>query len=337
MENKKMIQSNLIKNSISAFFAAVEIHNKPNFTYRYETVSLLIMNSWELALKAFVRKFVKDKNIFEDENHTISLDKALGYTSDYINSIKPKSFNAIKKNIEEIELYRNKVTHFYSEKIEPYIFMLISKSTVNYVEFMKKYFKKDISNMDGLFILPLGFKLPFKPEDFLCKKSIDYASTKESKEFIQSIVKSIRELKDDGVDDSIVIGFDIYFESVKKLTNSDIIAAITKIEEADSTFAKITRVKLTNDPSAQVINMSDEEFRKIWKYTYHDIVDICKKEIVNFKQNSFFNSTKKEIEKDINCAYRRSLDSKNPKSATKVFYTEYAIERLKEIFNSRKK
>ena len=104
MENKKMIQSNLIKNSISAFFAAVEIHNKPNFTYRYETVSLLIMNSWELALKAFVRKFVKDKNIFEDENHTISLDKALGYTSDYINSIKPKSFNAIKKNIEEIEL-----------------------------------------------------------------------------------------------------------------------------------------------------------------------------------------------------------------------------------------
>lgn len=31
MPKRKMVQNNLLKNSISAYFAAIEIHNKPNF------------------------------------------------------------------------------------------------------------------------------------------------------------------------------------------------------------------------------------------------------------------------------------------------------------------
>ena len=50
---------------------------------------------------------------------------------------------------------------------------------------------KDILAEDGLFILPLGFKLPFKPEDFLSKKATNYVSSPESKEFINSMVKII--------------------------------------------------------------------------------------------------------------------------------------------------
>ena len=59
---KKMIQYNLLKNSIAAYFAMIEIHNKPNISYRYETVTLLIVNAWELALKSFMRKYIKNKN-----------------------------------------------------------------------------------------------------------------------------------------------------------------------------------------------------------------------------------------------------------------------------------
>ena len=61
----KMIQANLLKNSTAAYFAAVEIHNKPNILYRYETVTLLMMNAWELAHKAYIRKHIKKKSIFE--------------------------------------------------------------------------------------------------------------------------------------------------------------------------------------------------------------------------------------------------------------------------------
>ena len=56
MAKRKMVYNNLVKNSISAYFAAVELHNKPNIAYGYETVTLLMMNAWELALKAYVKK-----------------------------------------------------------------------------------------------------------------------------------------------------------------------------------------------------------------------------------------------------------------------------------------
>jgi hypothetical protein len=51
-KRRKMVMSNLVKNSIAAYFAAIEVHNKPNISYRYETVTLLIINAWELLLKA---------------------------------------------------------------------------------------------------------------------------------------------------------------------------------------------------------------------------------------------------------------------------------------------
>lgn len=89
---RKMIQHNLLKNSISAYFAMIEIHNKPGISYRYETVTLLIINAWELVLKSFIRKYIKNRSIFTDDGHTISLDKALGYVSEIINSNSPKAF-----------------------------------------------------------------------------------------------------------------------------------------------------------------------------------------------------------------------------------------------------
>lgn len=44
-KKRKMVQSNLVKNAVAAYFAVVEIHNKPNISYRYETVTLLLVNA----------------------------------------------------------------------------------------------------------------------------------------------------------------------------------------------------------------------------------------------------------------------------------------------------
>src|SRR6266576_853943 len=61
------IESALVRNSKSAMFAAVEIHNKPIFPYRYEVCTLLVVNAWELALKAYIAgKMPSVKLIRED-------------------------------------------------------------------------------------------------------------------------------------------------------------------------------------------------------------------------------------------------------------------------------
>jgi len=290
------------------------------------------MNAWELALKAYIKKHIKSRSIFSEDGHTISFDKALDYVAEHRNAIKSGSFTATKKNLEEIEKYRNSIVHFYCEQLEPYIFMLVARSAINYVDFMKTHFTKDVMENEGLFIMPLGFKLPFRPEEFLSDKAAKHAASEESKAFIKDIVEAITSLKESGIEESIVLGFDIYLESAKKLNNSDILAAITTIDKAETTFAKVTNARFTNDPGAQVYNLSDQEFRKIWKYTNADVINWCKDNIEDFKQGTTFNDIKKSLKDDANCVYTRRLDSNSSKSAKKDFYTDLALSRIKEEY-----
>ena len=42
----------LLDKSVNSMLSAIEIYNKPNFTYREETFAILAINSWELLFKA---------------------------------------------------------------------------------------------------------------------------------------------------------------------------------------------------------------------------------------------------------------------------------------------
>lgn len=331
MAKRKMVQINLLKNSIAAYFAAIEIHNKPNISYRYETVTLLMMNAWELLLKAYIRKHIKDKSIFENDGHTISFDKALTFTNDFINSKKSKSFTVIKENLLKIEQYRNNTAHFYNEQLEPYIFMLIARCALNFVEFVKAQFSKDIIVDEGLFIMPLGFKLPFKPEDFLSRKSSAYTSSVESKQFIDSIINIISDLKEQKIEESIVLGFDIYLESVKKVTNSDLLVAITNKNEADITISSTKKISITSDPTAQKVYLSDEEILKQYPFTYKKICEKCKEEIPNFKQSKEFNEILKELKGNTQFSFNRKLNPNNKKTVETYFYSEDIVEEIKKL------
>lgn len=328
MAKRRMVLNNLQKNSAAAYFAAIEIHNKPNISFRYETTTLLLMNAWELILKAFIKKYVKNRSIFEKDGHTIPLEKALDYVEEYINTIEPKSFTAVKENLSKIRDYRNNIIHFYNEQLEPYIFMLGAKAALNYVEFQKKYFSKDILAEEGLFILPLGFKLPFRPEDFLTKKSVEYIASPEARKFINSIVNVITDLDKQGVEDSIVIGFDIYLENVKKLSNSDLLVAITNKDEADANFVKVSKYQLTADKNAQKINLSDSGFILQYPLSYADVRARCKEQIAGFKQGSKFNQIMKEIKKKPEFAYVRKHNPNSTSSSNTIFYSESCVDEI---------
>ena len=308
MKKRKMVQANLIKNSISAYFGAVEIHNKPNISYRYETTTLLLMNAWELILKAYVKKYVKKQSIYTKDGHTM------------------------KQNLLCIENYRNNIVHYYNEQLEPYIFMLTAKAALNYVDFLKKYFSKDILAEDGLFILPLGFKLPFRPEDFLTKKAAQYVSSPESRAFIESMVHVISDLNAQGVEDTIVVGFDIYLENVKRLKNSDLLVAITSAEEADAKFAKVNKVQITDAPNAQKVSISDEELIERYPLQYRNICEQCKEKIQGFKQNGKFNSIMKKIKANPQFAFVRRLNPNNKTSSQVTLYATNAVDEIVRIY-----
>ncbi len=332
MMKYKMVQHNLLKNSIAAYFSAIEIHNKPNIRYRYEITTLLIINAWELLLKAFIKKYVKNKSIYTKDGNTISLNKALDYTEEYLNLTKPKIFIATKENLRLIEEYRNNVAHYYNEEIEPCIFMLTAKAIVNFTDFIKEYFSKDILAEEGLFILPLGFKLPFSPEDFLTKNVAKYASSPDTKRFIDSVYNVIIDLDKQGVEDSIVVGFDIYLENINKVKNSDLIVAITSKEEADVSFSKVTKYRPSNDPNALKISISDDEILLQYPLSYEEMVIKCKKSIPKFKQGKVFNNIMKELKLDKKFSFPRRLNPKSFNSSQTTLYSESIIEEIKRRY-----
>lgn len=124
---KKQVLFNLKKNAYSAFSSAIEIHNKPNIEYRYENVTILLLNAWELILKAFIRKYTR-KSIFKDNDYTISIDEAIGITKKYLTEKGLiKKYIAYFNNIELLEEYRNSNIHFYNEKgMDGVMFSLIA-------------------------------------------------------------------------------------------------------------------------------------------------------------------------------------------------------------------
>ena len=231
-----------------------------------------------------------------------------------------------------MEEYRNNIVHYYNEQLEPYIFMLTAKAALNYVDFLKKYFFKDILAEDGLFILPLGFKLPFKPEDFLSKKITQYISSSESRSFIESMVRIITDLNEQGVEDTIVVGFDIYLENVKRLNNHDLLVAITSKEDADAKFSKINKVQITDNLDAQKVSISDDELLKQYPLQYADVSAKCRKRIPDFKQNRKFNDKMKTLKSNPKYAFVRHLNPKNTGSSKVTLYSEAAVDEIVRLY-----
>lgn len=78
MARRKNVVKSLVDSAESAIFAGIEIHNKPRIPYRYPTATLLVINAWELALKAYVYKYIGKKQIigidlYQDKTRPIAI------------------------------------------------------------------------------------------------------------------------------------------------------------------------------------------------------------------------------------------------------------------------
>jgi len=54
--SRKARHHSLLEKSIQAALSAIEVYNKPDFKYREESFSILMVNAWEVLLKAKILK-----------------------------------------------------------------------------------------------------------------------------------------------------------------------------------------------------------------------------------------------------------------------------------------
>jgi hypothetical protein len=314
----------LLDASEAALFAGIEIHNKPNIAYRYPTAVILIVNAWELALKAFVYKYIGRGRIYENgkDGYTISFSKALILVRDYINTEKKdKEFNAVYQNLFYLNDYRCSNIHYYENALDPIIFMLINKSVINYDAFLKRYFQKDITRKDNLIILPVGFKLPFDPVEYLKQ---DYGNAHN--DFVNSVISTIRELAEDKIKDNIVIGFDVYTVSQKKIDNADLIAAI---DQENGTVALTKGYRFTDDPNAPAVRVE----KPLLPLTYYQVREKIKEKRPDIKFGKQYNSVMEKIKQNKKLCEPNYLDPKTKIGAKKDFYSETAIDEIIKLYD----
>ena len=94
------------------------------------------------------------------------------------------------------------------------------------------------------------------------------------------------------------------------------------------------QVRVTDDPEAPSIQVSEEDALKNYPYTYKKLTDLLRKRYSNFKQNNKFNDQMREMKrKGEKFVKQRRLEPKNPNSLHKEFYHNRIVEEFDKLYS----
>lgn len=234
----------LRRNSISALLAAIEIYNKPRFAYRDECFVILLLNAWELALKALLSKskqsiyYVKKR---KQPYRTFSWADAFEKAKPYL----PKALDplAVGYNLELLANYRDNAVHFYNVRdFGVLIYALAQTSIVNLKDLFEKAFGIDIGAEVSWKLLPLGIELPVDPIEYI--SGSEKGKTKAAvRQFIAELGAATKEVANAGQDTGrLLTVFEIKLESTKKIKRADAVVGVTGPEAEAGPLAIIRRV-----------------------------------------------------------------------------------------------
>ena len=325
---KAEIIKNLTVNSYSSLCACIEIHNKPNIAYRYETTAILLISAWEHILKVLISNIEGIKGVFEkDKEHTKSISACLKIceNSNYIDV-------AVIRNIEKLIEYRDKFIHFNCRlEIEPILYALIARSIDNFLEIAKPFFQKYKIKTEALNTLPLMFKVSATPIDVAQSLVNNPTTRKELKAFLQSILETIKELNQVANPKSILYNIDVNLQSVKKSTNADLVVAIDNNAPLKVATEKVVRI--VSDNSAMAVSLTDTEFYDYYSWTYSILFAEARK--LDGYDCEVFKKAKSILQGDLIYGSKRQNHPKHKPSHT-FYYSPKSLEIVKNMFDEHK-
>jgi Protein of unknown function (DUF3644) len=322
----------LLRNSRAALLAAIEIHNKPIFQYRYEVCTLLVINAWELLLKAFIRRNLPKVKIVLKDGTTKPFLDCLACVASSLG----KGFEVARYNLEVLYEYRNQVAHFFPADIEPLLFALLRKNVSLYIGFLECHFGIELSN-ESLVLLPIGLgSAPASPLDFIAAKAQDSRASLEAKRLIGSITRSATELEAKGIQECIFVPVAISLINETRVKNSDIVAAINNTEVQEHSFVVrnvLAGGRLVESADARPVRIEEESlFSEFYTETYHDVVTNASAFFVDFRQNAKFNKIMADVKENSSLHKRRFLDVQSKHGSYKDYYSKAVYKELEKHY-----
>ena len=312
----------ILEKSVAASVSAIEIYNKPDFKYREETFSVLMINAWELLLKAKILSenndnlksiYLYNKDKSPKKNYsgnilTISINKAIKRLNEN------KMLNEYcQKNIEGLIEIRNNSIHFlnkdnnFSKKIQEYGIATLK----NYINIIYEWFNYDLSKYN-FYLMPLSF--------FHIADMESYSLKPYNKQMV-NLVKYLNEMATkypSQKENDYNVTLNIKTEFIKAKSNSAI------------------NVKLTDDPAAPKIKVYEEDiFKTKFTISYKELAGKLRKKYSNFKTNKEFHNLKKKLEQDEKLCRIRYLNVKNKKGSKQKFYNSEIIKEFDKYYKKK--
>ena len=126
LTSDEKIYQKLIKRSLDAFTLALEVYNRPSLSNRVEAFAIMMVNSWELFLKAEVLYLLGHEKVFYSNGKSISISNAL--------PLRLQNNDPVKKNIETLIQLRDHATHLLIPELQPQLSRLFQANVLNYQE-----------------------------------------------------------------------------------------------------------------------------------------------------------------------------------------------------------
>jgi predicted ATPase len=237
----------LLDNASAAMMASIEIYNKPMFKYRDECVVILLLNAWELLLKAILSNsgesvFYRKKR--KEPYRTLSWrDACLRAEKYFTTSVSPLP---VRRNLELLGTYRDNSVHFYNAKDFGVLLYALAQTCIkNFRDLLDAKFRIKLEDEINWQLLPLGIKPPVDVVSYISGSTAKKASG-AVRQYLAELARAADEVKTANEDSGrLLTVFNVKLESIKKIGDADVTVGVKKAEGEEGPLAIIR----TQDPN----------------------------------------------------------------------------------------
>jgi len=319
---------------VSAAVAAIEVYNKPSFTYREENFAILMINAWELLLKGrllqnndnklkclYILEYkmnangLKSKRKYPKSNRsgnamTIGLNRAVELMKHDATNPLP---DEVAANIVLLEEIRDNAIHFHNHHmgVSARLQEIGTASLKNFMQLAIVWFEIDFTEYN-FFLMPISFQheadivqsfsiLPVRQQianlmEFLAVTRKKFAKTGEG-------------------DFNIALRLETRF---------------VKAASPDS-----IKVQVTKEVGAAKIEISEEDMLKKHPLPYDALISRLKTRYSDFKVNKKFHHWMSQLKTQPQFCRIRLLDPTKPDGTRKSFFSESLIPEFDKIYTRK--
>lgn len=299
--------------------AAIEIYNKPDFLYREETFAILMVNAWELALKAQILQlnsnkltslYRREKRRKKDGSRTKRRYTKINRAGNPVtvglypaaSQLKAVGYGLDRRCLENITLLveiRDNAVHLFNKSfgLKARLRGIGMAALRNYVAQVQEWFNYDLTKFD-FYLMPLSF---FQPSAMGGNLSLETLNPQS-----RNLLEYLRRRES-------------AFPSEESQTYN--VALHLEPHLVQTPTADVLPVQIVQAGEPRSIAISEDQVLEEFCLRYRDLTNELRARYSDFSENQRFHDLRRELEGDPRYCFERVWDPSSPRSSKLKFYS----------------